>query len=117
VQAPSFAPYCELGAFEKRKDGIMKYNRENAYKNGIFIQQSSNQKRRKDWCVTFPIIDNTGNTCIFPSEYFKTFSQALTWARQYKSSDSRCKTLPIWANQCLWRGCRGIRHYSLIQTK
>lgn len=95
----------------------MKYNREKAYLNGIFIQQDADFNRCKGYCVTFPIIDQTGKTSLFPTKTFKTFNQALEVARIMKNSDSRLKNLPIWCNQLLNRGCCGKRLYTLIQVK
>jgi hypothetical protein len=68
--------------------------------------------------VTFPRIDDTGKECIFPSETFKTFNKALSFARKYKAMDSRVKTFPIYSLMQSWKkGYCGTRILCLVDIK
>lgn len=80
-------------------------NTDKAHIKGIFIQQV-NSGKTSGYCVTFPRLGNLGfsdNDSIRPSQNFKTFSQALAFARAYRESDTRVSRCPIYCLQFSWR--------------
>ena len=82
-------------------------NENNAIRKGIFVQQVHITKgwgqKPIGYCVTFPRLDESGKTCLFPTDTYPIFSQALTMARTIKKCDSRLRTAPIYSLQESWR--------------
>lgn len=87
---------------------------------GIFVQQVHKTlawgQKPIGYCVTFPRLDDSGKTCLFPTQTFPIFSKALDTARAFKHSDSRLRGAPIYSLQESWRkGYRGTRLLQLVE--
>lgn len=93
-----------------------KMNHKKAYLKGIFIQKTD---LNSNWCVTFPMVSL--NLALYPSNDFKTFFQALNFAKHVISVISDLKGLPIYENNIIWKKSyngkpciSGSRYYNFI---